>query len=160
MYSNLISSIFYKNEGLFLSRIHIYVFLYVRAYVKKMFIHSLVLRKKNTLMWPPAYVFRRPYVFRKLLRMISLRTKNFVRKETHVSEEKKKKKKYCAITFELHSNVIFQSKVQIFVPSLSIITNKMAPQLAISCKSTQLSLTKVKDFHRKYVKKNAWQAVC
>ena len=55
-------------------------------------------------MWPPAYVFR------KTLRMISLRTKNFVRKETHVREEKKK---YCAITFELHSNVVFHSKVQI-----------------------------------------------
>ena len=55
----------------------------------------------------------RPYVFRKLLRTISLRTKIFVRKETHVSEEKKKKKKYCAITFELHSNVMFHLKVQI-----------------------------------------------
>ena len=39
--------------------------------------------------------------------------KNFVRKETRVSEEKKKKKKSCAITFELHSNVLFHSKFQI-----------------------------------------------
>ena len=84
----------------------------------------------------------------------------FVRKETHVSEEKKKKKKYWAITFELHSNVIFQSKVQIFVPSLSIITNKMAPQLAISVQKYPIIFDKSnKDFHRKYVKKNAWQAV-
>ena len=45
--------------------------------------------------------------------MISLRTKIFVRKKTHVSEEKKKKKQYCAITFELHSNVMFHLKVQI-----------------------------------------------
>ena len=51
-------------------------------------------------MWPPAYVFR------KLLRMISLRTIIFVR----VREEKQK---YCVITFELHSNVVFHSKVQI-----------------------------------------------
>ena len=54
-----------------------------------------------------------PYVQKYVNVNAALRTKLFVRKETNVSEGKKKKKKYCAITFELHSNVMFLSKVQI-----------------------------------------------
>ena len=71
----------------FLLKPHSHLRIFVRTGLHlKMFIHYLlVLRNKNTLMWPPAYVFR----ISSFTYMISLRTKIFVRKETHVSEEKK-----------------------------------------------------------------------
>ena len=58
-----------------------------------MFIHSLVLYVKKIRECGHQLTFSvRPYVFRKLLRMISLRKFFFVRKETHLQREEKEEK--------------------------------------------------------------------
>ena len=82
-----------------------------------MFIHSLAF-VKNLRKCGHSLVFSIGLSFvRKLLRKIFFRAKIFGRKETHVREEKEKRKNYCTITFELHS-------IEYFVRLLFVWTNQ------------------------------------
>lgn len=83
------------------NHIHTCLFFYVRPWVEPN-AHSFSCVCVKSMQMCLAF-FIRLSIVGKALPKIFLQAKNFAHKETHVSEEKEKKKKNCAITFKLHS---------------------------------------------------------